>query len=475
LLPLSCKKTDKMTILEGKNYFRISSAIDTAYTINPFDYYGNLITNIWIQTDTTTAPISIILPDLGTLDGRFNLKMNVVDIAGSAAANNITINTSGGNLIDQTGTTSVAITNSNSSIYVLGVSDDIWTSLESFTAVAPTPIVIQGTGANSTMRRDTGNCASGIASTVFGTNHTASGSYSTIGGGRQHSALAPFTTISGGYRNYNLCQGSTVGGGQYNCSFQCYTTLSGGNGNSALACFASILGGASNRAGSNFSTIGGGCQNYAGANLSFIGGGICNTLLNGNTAIGSTIAGGVGNNTTGGTFDTVNGTFTVAPACVCTSRYTFIGGGFQNIASGYNTTIGGGLCNTASSYYSVIAGGSCATASGNYSFVGAGRRNITSGTYSAVTGGSNNTASGYYSAILAGAGNTASGQYSAVLAGLSNIASCARSYIVGSNITSDRICTTFVNNLSIKNIPTSSAGLPSGSVYRNGIALEIVP
>jgi hypothetical protein len=47
--------------------------------------------------------------------------------------------------------------------------------------------------------------------------------------------------------------------------------------------------------------------------------------------------------------------------------------------------------------------------------------------------------------------------------------------IVGSNITADRVCTTFVNNLSIKNIPTSSAGLPSGAVWSNSGVLTIVP
>ena len=47
--------------------------------------------------------------------------------------------------------------------------------------------------------------------------------------------------------------------------------------------------------------------------------------------------------------------------------------------------------------------------------------------------------------------------------------------IVGSNITANRNCATFVNNLSIMNIPTSSVGLPSGSVWRNGTTLEIIP
>ena len=47
--------------------------------------------------------------------------------------------------------------------------------------------------------------------------------------------------------------------------------------------------------------------------------------------------------------------------------------------------------------------------------------------------------------------------------------------IVGNNITANRVCATFVNNLSIVNIPTASAGLPSGSVWSNVGVLSIVP
>jgi hypothetical protein len=77
-----------------------------------------------------------------------------------------------------------------------------------------------------------------------------------------------------------------------------------------------------------------------------------------------------------------------------------------------------------------------------------------------VGGGRQNVASSIASAILGGRSN--------------NTSTFACAMIVGSNITADRVCTTFVNNLSIKTIPTSSAGLPSGSVWRNGTVLEIV-
>jgi hypothetical protein len=112
--------------------------------------------------------------------------------------------------------------------------------------------------------------------------------------------------------------------------------------------------------------------------------------------------GGVGNNTTGGTFLLATCTFSVAPLICSAGQYSFIGGGFQNLSTG-------------------LASG--------------------------------------------------------VLGGCLNLASCACSFIVGSNITSDRVCTTFVNNLSIKTIPTSSAGLPSGAVWRctTDNTLRIIP
>jgi hypothetical protein len=47
--------------------------------------------------------------------------------------------------------------------------------------------------------------------------------------------------------------------------------------------------------------------------------------------------------------------------------------------------------------------------------------------------------------------------------------------IVGNNITADRVNATFVNNLSIKNIPTNPTGLPSGSVWSSAGILRIIP
>ena len=77
---------------------------------------------------------------------------------------------------------------------------------------------------------------------------------------------------------------------------------------------------------------------------------------------------------------------------------------------------------------------------------------------------------GCYNTIVGGRNNKMSGPF-----GQSNFGEDI--VIAGSNITADRSCTTFVNNLSIKNIPTSDTNLPSGSIWRESSTnyLKIVP
>jgi hypothetical protein len=68
--------------------------------------------------------------------------------------------------------------------------------------------------------------------------------------------------------------------------------------------------------------------------------------------------------------------------------------------------------------------------------------------------------------VVGGAFNTASAYRSAILGGeFNNTSSFCKAMIVGSNITADRTCTTFINALSMKTAPTSSAGLPAGTVW----------
>ena len=61
-----------------------------------------------------------------------------------------------------------------------------------------------------------------------------------------------------------------------------------------------------------------------------------------------------------------------------------------------------------------------------------------------------------------------------IVGGYNNTNGSYESHIIGSNITTDRTCTAFVNNLSIKSIPTAATGLPAGAVWNNAGVLNIV-
>ena len=131
--------------------------------------------------------------------------------------------------------------------------------------------------------------------------------------------------------------------------------------------------------------------------------------------------------------------------------------------------------NCASASYSIVGGGIGNTASNSYSTIGGGRYNNASGYISTIGGGNNNIASGYSSTIGGGQQNIASGNRSGILGGANNNTNgYTRAMIVGSYITANRADTTFVGQLSIMSIPTSPAGLPSGSIYRIGNAVCIV-
>ena len=99
-----------------------------------------------------------------------------------------------------------------------------------------------------------------------------------------------------------------------------------------------------------------------------------------------------------------------------TGLYATDSGGFQNAASGGDSTVGGGFENTASVDFSTVAGGAT---------------NIASGLYSTIAGGASNTASNLYSTVAGGGGNTASGSLSTVAGGYHNVASGVGSFAAG--------------------------------------------
>lgn len=133
------------------------------------------------------------------------------------------------------------------------------------------------------------------------------------------------------------------------------STIRCGVNNSASAACSAALGGACNTAGWAYASSVGGFKNLSSGAASFIGGGVCNNVCNstsGCLSTGAVVAGGVGNNTTGGTWDLATCAFTVAPTICNAGQYSFVGGGFQNQATGCFSGILGGQCNVASGAYS---------------------------------------------------------------------------------------------------------------------------
>lgn len=124
------------------------------------------------------------------------------------------------------------------------------------------------------------------------------------------------------------------------------------------------------------------------------------------------------------------------------------------------SVIGGGDFNTNRGDYSVLAGGLANTTSGKSSVVSGGHGNISDADYTFIGGGQNNRANGKHSSVVGGHNNTTKEYKNA--------------HIVGSNIEADREDTTFVNNLSIKDISTSKTNLPKGSIWSNKGVLTIV-
>ena len=177
----------------------------------------------------------------------------------------------------------------------------------------------------------------------------------------------------------------------------------------------------------------------------------------------------------------------------------FIGAACNVVYCGRDSFVGAGqLLHMAGGSSFIGAGAVLETCSQN-TFLGAGYNNKILGNFSSgaviITGSTNQISgsgfgvvgTGYqncltdsdYSVIVSGRTNSiaANADHSGILTGCNNVipASCTCAMIIGSNITADRVCATFVNNLSIKNIPTASTGLPSGSVWSNSGVLNIVP
>ena len=86
---------------------------------------------------------------------------------------------------------------------------------------------------------------------------------------------------------------------------------------------------------------------------------------------------------------------------------------------------------------------------------------------------------GDYNCII-GSVKASAVEYSAILGGKNNHITHCNTFIIGSDITSARSCTTFVNSfdvsgsldMNLSEVPTSSIGLRQGQIYRTGSAFD---
>ncbi len=211
-----------------------------------------------------------------------------------------------------------------------------------------------------------------------------------------------------------------------------------------------IIGGAYNSASGNNSTVVGGKYNSASGNCSFVGSG------------GG--GGGAGGNNASG-------------------NHSFVGGGSYNVASGTCSFVGGGRCNCATGNHSMVLGGygysgNIASGTGSAIIGNSGYGNRASGTNAVTLGGGAVQAIGYRSVVIGGYRSYARcsgsaiinscfsnnrGTYSSIIGGSSNTINTGHncSFIIGTNLTSNAACTTFVNNLSVQGSLSAGNGITS--------------
>lgn len=332
----------------------------------------------------------------------------------------------------------------------------------------------------STIGGGRGNCINSTSSTIGGGGGYSSsypyignlgnyvnGSWGTIGGGACNAVSSDKGTIGGGFRNRVLSCGATVGGGIYNQACGIGSFVGGGKGayiytpygpssspnNIASGAYSVIVGGTVAVKADAYGTYF--CQQIASGIASFIGGGRGNTV----SGCFSSILGGVKNNISGKSSTITGGggyiysPYSIPNGNIISGNRSFIGSGISNNITGNFSFIG-----TGGSYYSQGN-----TISNDLSFIGSGICNRICGVggYNFIGTGNNNTI------INSACSSILSGAYNSI-----NSYDCVN--IIGNNITADRVNTTFVNNLSIMNIPSASAGLPTGAVWKNSCVLTIV-
>ena len=192
------------------------------------------------------------------------------------------------------------------SITAAGASTNVDLALSSKGAGALTAHVADGTATGGNKRGASAVDWQTAARTVA--TQVASGSQSTLSGGRGNIASGTNSTVGGGLSNTASNTNSVVGGGEGNTASSQSSAVAGGNANTAGAQYTFVGGGQSNsNTGSGYGVIAGGTNNnISGGGYSFVGSGLGNVV----TQIYGTVAGGLyGNSELYGKFAYANGRF----------------------------------------------------------------------------------------------------------------------------------------------------------------------
>ncbi|HWO56919.1 MAG TPA: tail fiber domain-containing protein [bacterium] len=257
-----------------------------------------------------------------------------------------------------------------------------------------------------------GQTNTGSEAFVAGSNNTATGGWSNVGGGSGNLASGPWSSIGGGAGNMSSNDGTTVGGGEYNVAAGFLSTVGGGYSDTAFGGHSAIGGGSRNRASGDYSFIGGGLYHTASGTAATVAGGASNLA----SAWGATVG--------GGQYDTAIG------------LYSTIAGGNRNRAIGDGATVGGGAYCFARGPYSVVAGGGgfdsdSNSAKGANATIGGGRHNYADGVVATVSGGASNNAPASHATISGGGSNSATDFGAVVCGGYANTAAGAWSTVAG--------------------------------------------
>jgi hypothetical protein len=310
------------------------------------------------------------------------------------------------------------------------------------------PVVVQPKGTGALQAQQTDSTATG--GNARGANAV---DWQTLRDAASKVASGTYSTISGGKDNTSSNWAAVVGGGEFNNAGALDSTVAGGNFNSATGVFSAIVGGGGNNANGYYNFVGGGQTNTATANAAVT---TQSATMNGTTAVtlsGSNASIKVGQLITG---TSIAGQTYVAAISGTSLTLSKVASGSSTSTLSFFTPHGvvvGGGNNQATGSYSFIGGGGDAgtaanrnVASGDWSFVGGGKGNIASGNGAVVVGGGVgannsvfvNTSSSFSSFVGGGIGHTASNTYSTILGGAFNSASGISGVVVAGRFATDR-------------------------------------